>query len=190
MIVQQEYVILVDEEDKEVGVMEKMDAHRKGMLHRAFSIFIFNDDRELLLQKRAAGKYHSAGMWTNSCCGHPRPGENISDAASRRLHEELNFTADLTSQFSFIYQFAFNKNLSEHEVDHVYFGTYNGPIEPDPIEISAVNWLSIDKIYQLLKSEPQNFTYWFRHILLLPAFAKAFGQNSKLQSTNGGDLRG
>ncbi len=184
MIVRQEYVILVDEDNNEVGAMEKMEAHRKGLLHRAFSIFIFNEDGELLLQKRAAGKYHSAGLWTNSCCGHPRPGECTSEAAGRRMDEELNLTTALSEQFSFTYQFAFNKNLAEHEIDHVYFGRYEGAIEPNPAEISAIRWLSIDKVHQLLKSEPQNFTYWLRHIMLLPAFAKALGQYNKLQPTS------
>jgi len=116
-----EYVLLVDEEDNEIGVMEKMQAHEEALLHRAISIFIFNDQDELLLQKRAAVKYHSPLLWTNTCCSHPRPGEILIDAANRRLREEMNMACNLTYEFSFTYKAVLDKGLTEHEFDHVFF---------------------------------------------------------------------
>src|SRR5690348_5807899 len=119
-----EQVVLVNEEDQEVGTMEKMEAHRRGVLHRAFSVFIFNKQGEMLLQQRAQEKYHSGGLWTNACCSHPRPGEEVSEGAGRRLVEELGFETELQPVFNFVYKANFENGLIEHEFDHVYFGTY------------------------------------------------------------------
>jgi len=125
-MVAKELVVLVDENDNEIGVEEKINAHRKGLLHRAFSIFVFNSKNELLLQKRAADKYHSGGLWSNTCCSHPRPGENLKDAAHRRLQEEMGFDCSLREVFSFLYKKSFDNGLTEHELDHVFFGKFDG----------------------------------------------------------------
>src|SRR5688572_11010720 len=122
-----EEVVLVDASDKVVGTMEKMEVHEKGLLHRAFSVFVFNSKRELLMQQRALQKYHSAGLWTNTCCSHPRPGEETISAAKRRLKEEMGLEIELESQFSFIYKTTFGNGLTEHEYDHVYFGFTDQP---------------------------------------------------------------
>lgn len=157
-----EYVILVNENDEETGIMEKMEAHEKALLHRAFSVFIFNDKNEMLLQKRAQKKYHSGGLWTNACCSHPRPGESIDAAAERRLKEELGFNTTLKKRFSFIYKAAFDNGLTEHEYDHVLTGTYNGSIQPDLNEAEDYLYISLSKIDEELNTQPQKFTTWFR----------------------------
>ena len=126
-----EQVILVNEQDEQTGVMEKMEAHQKALLHRAFSVFIFNDKGELLLQQRASDKYHSGGLWTNTCCSHPNPDEETITAAQRRLKEEMGFTTKLSKAFDFIYKSEFSNGLTEHEFDHVFTGYYNGEIHPD-----------------------------------------------------------
>ena len=128
-------VILVDEQDQEIGVMEKMEAHRQGLLHRAFSVFIFNEKGEMLLQQRSLDKYHSGGLWTNACCSHPRPGEDIQRAAQRRLHEELGFVTSIEEIFDFIYKSPFDNGLTEHEFDHVFIGVYDDVIEPNQKEV-------------------------------------------------------
>ena len=120
-----EEVILVNEADEQIGVMEKMEAHEKGLLHRAFSVFIFNDKGEMLLQQRALNKYHSGGLWTNACCSHPRPGEDTLQAAKRRLMEEMGIETSLTLKNSFTYKTAFENGLTEHEFDHIFIGTFN-----------------------------------------------------------------
>ncbi len=155
-------VILVDEQDQPVGVMEKMEAHEKGLLHRAFSIFIFNNNGEMLLQQRALAKYHSGGLWTNACCSHPNPGEDTLVAARRRLTEEMGFETELTKAFSFIYRTDFDNGLTEHEVDHVYTGRYNGTIEPDADEVNDYVFHSIDQIKGSIASEPHLYTSWFK----------------------------
>lgn len=155
-------VILVDENDVETGTMEKMEVHQKALLHRAFSIFIFNDKGEMLLQKRAAKKYHSAGLWTNACCSHPKPGEDITAAAQKRLQEEMGFTAALTKAFTFIYKAPFENGLTEHEYDHVFTGTYNGSINPNPEEVSDYCFQSLEELNNSLQTHPQNFTAWFK----------------------------
>src|SRR6186713_1579239 len=118
-------VILVSEHDDMVGIMDKMEAHKQGLLHRAFSVFIFNSKGEMLLQQRAFNKYHSGGLWTNACCGHPSPGEQTVAAARRRLMEEMGFTTGLEELFDFTYQHAFENGLTEHEYDHVFAGTWD-----------------------------------------------------------------
>ncbi len=155
-------VILVDEQDRQVGVMEKMEVHQKALLHRAFSVFIFNDKGEMLLQKRAANKYHSGGLWTNACCSHPQPGQSTAEAAAMRLHEEMGFTATLQKIFDFIYTASFDNGLTEYEFDHVFTGTYNGEINPDKEEVSEYCYQPVAEIKALLQTQPQLYTVWFR----------------------------
>jgi isopentenyl-diphosphate delta-isomerase len=157
-----EYVVLVDENDNEVGLMEKMEAHEKALLHRAFSIFLFNDKKELLLQQRAFSKYHSGGLWTNTCCSHPRKGESIEEAADRRLMEEMGITAPMEKAFSFIYKARFDNDLTEHELDHVVLGTFNGTPEINPEEVADWKYASMDSIASDMKANPDKYTAWFR----------------------------
>lgn len=156
-----EQVILVDAQDRQVGSMEKMEAHLKGELHRAFSIFIFNNNNEMLLQQRAITKYHSGGLWTNACCSHPRPNEETIDAADRRLQEELGFATPLTKIFDFQYNASFDNGLIEHEFDHVFIGYYGGNITPNPEEVQEVCYMSIEDILASVQSEPNIYTAWF-----------------------------
>lgn len=163
-------VILVNERDESVGTMEKMEAHHKGVLHRAFSVFIFNSRGEMLLQQRAAGKYHSAGLWTNACCSHPYPGENTADAALRRLQEELGFRTPLKKLFDFTYRTDFDNGLTEHEFDHVFTGTYEGPLDLNPEEVSAVAYQDLAWIREDIRQHPEKYTSWFR--IALPELEK------------------
>ena len=156
-----EEVILVNEQDVETGTMEKIEAHRKGILHRAFSIFIFNSKNEILLQQRAANKYHSAGLWTNACCSHPKPGEETEVAALRRLKEELGFETPLQKIFDFTYKASFDNGLTEHEFDHVFAGVYNGEIDFNHAEVQDVCYSSIEDIDSAMQSHSQKFTSWF-----------------------------
>ncbi|MBX9780764.1 MAG: isopentenyl-diphosphate Delta-isomerase [Chitinophagaceae bacterium] len=156
-----EQVILVDEWDSELGFMEKIEVHEKALLHRAFSVFIFNDDGELLLQQRAVSKYHSGGLWTNTCCSHPRPGETTIDAAKRRLKEEMGFETGLYKAFDFVYKSNFENGLTEHEFDHVFIGYYNGIVLPDHNEVENYAFRSLDKISEYMLSHPDFFTSWF-----------------------------
>jgi isopentenyl-diphosphate delta-isomerase len=156
-----EQVILVDANDISTGTMEKMEAHQKAILHRAFSIFIFNSEGKMLLQQRATGKYHSGGLWTNSCCSHPRPGEDTLVAASRRLQEEMGFKTPLRKAFDFVYKASFENGLTEHEFDHVFVGNYDGIIVPDLAEVSNYAYRSMKNIETLLQTEPEMFTAWF-----------------------------
>ncbi len=157
-----EEVILVNEQDEETGTMEKMEAHRKAMLHRAFSIFIFNTKGEMLLQQRALGKYHSPGLWTNTCCSHPRPGEKVNDAAVRRLMEEMGIETSITKVYDFIYRTEFLNGLTEFEFDHVYTGTYNGSLEPDKHEVKDYCYRPMQDIEDDLRNRPEKYTEWFR----------------------------
>ena len=158
-------VILVNENDEEIGKMDKMEAHKQAKLHRAFSIFIFNERGEMLLQQRAAHKYHSGGLWTNACCSHPEPGEKTIDAATRRLQEEMGFGTGLTKIFDFTYRAEFDNGLVEHEYDHVFLGIYNGEIHPDPNEVQAYDHKSMEELRAAITQEPGAFTAWF-HIAL------------------------
>ncbi|PWT74347.1 MAG: isopentenyl-diphosphate delta-isomerase [Bacteroidetes bacterium] len=155
-------IILVDEKDRSIGVMEKLEAHRKGLLHRAFSVFIFNSKGEMLLQQRSDEKYHSGGLWTNACCSHPAPGEDIGAAAIRRLNEELGFTTSLTKIFDFIYQSSFENGLTEHEFDHVFVGLHDDPVHPNKEEVSDYSFLGLDEIRDSLVKSPEKYTAWFR----------------------------
>ncbi|HSB93499.1 MAG TPA: isopentenyl-diphosphate Delta-isomerase [Flavitalea sp.] len=158
-------VILVNEDDVPMGQSEKLEAHQLGLMHRAFSVFIFNNSGEMLLQRRALGKYHSGGLWTNACCSHPRPGETTKHAAERRLYEELGFTTEVQKIFEFTYSAAFANGLIENEYDHVFTGVYEAAIHPVPAEVMDVEWRSLQWITEDLATKPDNYTAWF-HIAL------------------------
>lgn len=155
-------VILVNEQDQETGTMEKMKAHEQGLLHRAFSVFVFNTDGELLLQKRAAGKYHSGGLWTNTCCGHPQPGETVTEAGQRRLKEEMGMALDLSPLFHFRYKAGLDKGLTEHEIDHVLFAISNKPPVLNPDEAEGYGYHPPEDIQQAIAAYPDHYTAWFR----------------------------
>ena len=157
-----EKVILVDKNDKQVGLMPKLEAHKKGVLHRAFSIFIFNSKYELLLQKRSSSKYHSGGLWTNTCCSHPREGEDILDAANRRLDEEMGIKTSLRKVYDFIYKAELDNQLTEHEFDHVFYGVCDN----DPIlnkdEAEDFKWVDMEKLNNDIIKNEDNYTVWFK----------------------------
>jgi len=156
----EEHVILVDDNDNAVGTMEKMEAHLQGKLHRAFSVFIFNPKGELLLQQRAADKYHSGGKWTNTCCSHPRPGEDTLKAAHRRLKEEMGMECELYDVFNFMYCAAVNEELIENEYDHVFFGISNKAPHPSPREVESFKYMNLDDLANELANHPSNYTKW------------------------------
>lgn len=158
-------VILVDESDREIGTMEKLEAHQKGLLHRAFSILVFNSKHELLIHKRADGKYHSSNLWTNTCCSHPAPGETIEAASHRRLREEMGFDCPMDSQFHFIYRTELENNLIEYELDHVLLGFYEGDVFPNPEEVSDFRWVALEQLQQEMQADPAKFTFWFKLIV-------------------------
>ena len=155
-------VILVNESDEEMGVMEKMEAHRKGLLHRAFSVFIFDRNGKMLLQQRSGEKYHGALLWTNACCSHPFPGEQTLAAAHRRLKEEMGLSTSLDEIFSFTYHAKVENGLTEHEFDHVFAGEYDGEIKINTVEVAAYKYMNLDAINSALKEDPDRFTSWFR----------------------------
>ncbi|MDP3929803.1 MAG: isopentenyl-diphosphate Delta-isomerase [Bacteroidota bacterium] len=161
----QEMVILVDEHDNEIGLMEKQEAHVKALLHRAFSVMVFNDKGEMLLQQRALSKYHSGGLWTNTCCSHPRQGETTEQAAHRRLQEEMGFDCELKLHQTFIYKAPFDNGLTEHELDHVFIGTYNQDPQINPEEVNDFHWISLTELDQQLRNQPEKFTVWFKMIM-------------------------
>ena len=161
----QEYVVLVDSDNNEIGTMEKQEAHQRSLLHRAFSVFIFNPKGELMLQQRALDKYHSGGLWTNTCCSHPRAGETTLDAAHRRLMEEMGFDCELTEKFSFIYQTPFDNGLSEHELDFVFTGVFEGMPKINPAEVASYRWITLDALQKERQESPEQFTSWFQIIL-------------------------
>jgi isopentenyl-diphosphate Delta-isomerase len=172
-------VVLVNELDEEIGIMEKMEAHRKALLHRAFSVFIFNSKGEMLLQRRALNKYHSGGLWTNACCSHPMPGETAAQAAQRRLREELGFYTQLTSAFSFVYKAVFENGLTEYEYDHVFVGQYNGLIHPNPDEVGDYCYMKMDDIQASMGSHGHKYTEWFK--IALPKL-EHYLQNDMIQA--------
>lgn len=157
-------IILVDEKDNEIGVMEKLKTHREGRLHRAFSIFIFNSKGEMLLQKRAATKYHSPGLWTNACCSHPEPDKNLKEEAKRRLKEEMGINCALKEIFSFVYRADFG-SLTEYELDHVFIGNFNGNPRPNEDEADDWKWIRPEELKKDVKENPGKYTYWFKLIL-------------------------
>jgi isopentenyl-diphosphate delta-isomerase len=158
----QEEVVLVDTDDNETGIAEKLDAHRQGSLHRAFSVMIWDRKGRLLLQQRQIDKYHSGGLWTNTCCGHPRPGETSAQAASRRLNEEMGISCPLTAIGTFTYRAELDAGLIEHEFVHVFSGVFDGVIAPNPAECDGYTWMSPDVIRAKIAAEPQCFSAWFK----------------------------
>ncbi|MBQ1275997.1 MAG: isopentenyl-diphosphate Delta-isomerase [Flavobacteriales bacterium] len=159
-------VILVDENDKEMGVAEKLSAHRDGgHLHRAFSVLVFDEGGRLMLQRRAWDKYHSQGLWTNTCCSHPYPGEKTIDAAHRRLREEMGFDTVLEHKFEFVYRATLDTGLTEYEYDHVYVGRYDGVPQCNPDEVAQWKWIDMDDLMQDMSSNPESYTVWF-HVIM------------------------
>lgn len=157
-----EQVILVDENDQQIGLMEKMAAHEQAHLHRAFSVFIFNSNGQMLLQQRALSKYHSGGLWTNACCSHPRDGETAIAAATRRLQEEMGFNTPITPAFQFTYKAAFDNGLTEHEFDHVFVGKYDGEIHLNMEEAENYDFGLVEDIETDIQQNPTNYTEWFK----------------------------
>ncbi len=161
----EEKVILVDSEDRPIGLMGKMEAHEHAMLHRAFSVFVFNNNGEMMLQQRALSKYHSAGLWTNTCCSHPREGETLFEAGKRRLLEEMGFETDLHYGFSFIYKAELEHGLTEHELDHVLIGFYDENPILNPDEVVNWKWMDMETLLSDLIQNPEQYTAWFRIIM-------------------------
>ncbi len=157
-------VILVDENNRKIKEGDKMNVHKSAKLHRAFSVVIFNSKKEMLLQKRASGKYHCGGLWTNTCCSHPRPGEKTKTAAKRRLKEEMGFETPLHKVFSFIYKEKVGE-LTEHEFDYVFVGSYDGEVKPNKREVEDYKYLSLDEIKRDIKKNPSHYTPWFKIIM-------------------------
>jgi len=157
-----EKVVLVDENDQPMGEMEKMEAHKKALLHRAFSVFVFNHKNELMLQQRALSKYHSPGLWTNTCCSHPRVGESVLEAGHRRLMEEMGFDCEIEKIFDFVYKAKLEYGLTEHEFDHVLFGRYGDSPKINPEEVEGWKWMAMDAIEQEMKTNPEKYTIWFQ----------------------------
>ena len=160
-------VILVNEQDEAIGQAPKLQAHQDGLLHRAFSIFIFDSDHRWLLQKRADSKYHSPGLWSNACCSHPEPGSDLMSDASFRLEHEMGFTAMLCPLTEFLYRVEFDNGLIEHEYDHILVGHSDGPVLPNPDEVSEIRWVDNQSLLAELAETPEAFTYWFREAVPL-----------------------
>ena len=160
----EELVVLVDEKDNQVGLMPKMEAHEKAVLHRAFSVFIFNNEGKLMLQQRAADKYHSPLLWTNTCCSHQREGETNLEAGKRRLEEEMGFTTDLKEVFWFVYKAPFENGLTEHELDHVMVGYYDEAPKINKEEVASYKWMSLIDVKESIEKNPKEYTEWFKII--------------------------
>lgn len=160
----EEQVILVDENDNQIGLMPKMEAHEKALLHRAFSVFVFNDNNELMLQQRALHKYHSPGLWTNTCCSHQRDGETNLEAGKRRLQEEMGFVTELEETTSFIYKAPFDNGLTEHEYDHIMIGYYNDEPNINEAEVADWKWMNLEDVKVDIVLHPEKYTAWFKII--------------------------
>lgn len=161
---EEEKVILVNEKDEPIGLMGKMEAHEKGLLHRAFSVFVFNDKDEVMIQQRAAHKYHSPLLWANTCCSHPREGEGVIEAGKRRLREEMGFETPLEHRTAFVYKAPFDNGLTEYEYDHILVGRYNGEPHINPDEVLNWRWVSLPQLQIEIKQTPEQFTAWFKII--------------------------
>lgn len=161
----EEKVILVDEHDQEIGEAEKMQAHQEARLHRSFTIFIFNSKGETLLQQRAKTKYHSGLLWSNACCGHPRPGETTKEAAQRRLKEEMGFDCELEEILQFTYKVKLDHDLWEHEFDHTFRGIYDGEVKPNLQEADSFKWIEREDLLGDVKDHPAHYTEWFKIVL-------------------------
>ena len=172
-----EQVILVDRDDRPRGLMEKMEAHEKAELHRAFSVFVFNSKGEIMLQRRTQSKYHSPGLWTNTCCSHPREGESVEQAAHRRMREEMGFDIPLKEVFTFIYKADVGQGLTEHEFDHVLIGTFEGEPVLNPEEADEWMWMAPDDIALDMESSPEKYTVWFR--IALPEVRKYLAEKKQ-----------
>ncbi len=159
---EQEEVILVDENDHETGTCEKLRAHEEGKLHRAFSIFVFNPDGQLLLQKRSRHKYHSDGLWTNTCCSHPRPGHAMEVEVKRKLMQEMGFACDVQWSFRFPYRVEFDNGMIEHEIDHVFIGRYDGKVSPNPAEVEDWKWMDLESLMIDVKTNSDAYSYWLK----------------------------
>ncbi|NQX85278.1 MAG: isopentenyl-diphosphate Delta-isomerase [Flavobacteriaceae bacterium] len=160
----EEHVILVNESDEQIGLMPKMEAHEKAVLHRAFSVFVFNDNNELMLQQRALDKYHSPGLWTNTCCSHQRDGETNIEAGKRRLQEEMGFVTELKESIAFIYKVPFDNGLTEHEYDHVLLGKFNNVPRINPEEVADWKWMLLEDVKEDIAKSPEQYTAWFKII--------------------------
>ena len=160
----EELVVLVDSNDNQIGLMPKMEAHKKGVLHRAFSVFVFNDKNELLLQQRAVDKYHSPLLWTNTCCSHQRNNETSLKAGIRRLEEEMGFVCDLKEVFTFIYKAPFDNGLTEHELDHVLIGRFNATPKINKEEVASFKWMTLEDVKFDIENQPDKYTVWFQII--------------------------
>ena len=168
----QERVILVDEKDNVIGSCEKLEAHKRGLLHRAFSVILINHNGEILLQKRASSKYHDGGLWSNTCCSHPRLNEETEDAALRRLEEEMGINCSIQYGFNLLYQADMGNGLIEHEFDHVYTGFFDQAPNPNPSEVEDWKFASVKEVMNEMILSPEKFTPWFR--IILPKFAETF----------------
>lgn len=160
----EDYVILVDENDNQIGLMPKMEAHEKAVLHRAFSVFVFNKKGDLMIQQRAASKYHSPLLWTNTCCSHQKAGETNIEAGKRRLFEEMGFTTELEEVFSFIYKAPFDNGLTEHELDYVLIGYFDDKPTINKEEVVDYKWMNLEDVKADIQKNPQNYTAWFQII--------------------------
>ena len=162
--IRMEHVILVDSKDQVLGTMEKMEAHRKGLLHRAFSVLLFNDEGKILLQKRSQNKYHSSGLWTNACCSHPLPEETTAEATRRRLREEMGIELQPTFSHTFLYKARLDNNLTEHELDHVFIGTFNGTPRINKMEVEDWKFVDVPWLKKDIAENPSHYTEWFKLI--------------------------
>jgi isopentenyl-diphosphate Delta-isomerase len=162
---EEELVILVDKQDKEIGLIPKIEAHKKALLHRAISVFIFNSNGEWLLQRRAFTKYHSSGLWTNTCCTHPLPGETNIDAAIRRLKQEMGMQCSIMELFSFTYKEALDNELTEYEFDHVFIGITDSIPKINPNEVTEFKYIKYNELFLDIKTNPNHYTVWFKKII-------------------------
>ena len=160
-----EEMVLVDKNDNQVGTGEKMQVHKDGVLHRAFSIFVFNSEGKMMIHQRNKNKYQSGGLWTNTCCSHPMPGEKTEDAVKRRLQEEMGFTTKLKKAFDFIYRVKFDNGLFEHELDNVFIGRFDGNPKPNPDEVQDWKWVNLKELRKDMDDNPDNYTYWFKEAI-------------------------